>query len=59
MGKEKIILELKALVASHPQASRIQTFLFLKKFPTDVRHNSKIIREKLTVMADQKLITRY
>ncbi|MEY2820290.1 MAG: hypothetical protein RL275_3753, partial [Chloroflexota bacterium] len=59
MGKEKIILELKALVASHPQASRIQTFLFLKKFPTDVRHNSKIIREKLTVMADQKLITQY
>lgn len=50
-NKEKIIAELKTLAASHPQASRIQKFLFLKKFPTDVRHNSKIIREKLTELA--------
>jgi olefin beta-lactone synthetase len=51
VSKEKIIAELKTLAASHPQAARIQTFLFLKKFPTDVRHNSKIIREKLTELA--------
>ncbi|MDP1547992.1 MAG: AMP-binding protein [Anaerolineales bacterium] len=50
-GKEKVIAELKTLAASHPQAARIQSFLFLKKFPTDVRHNSKIIREKLTELA--------
>ena len=50
-NKEKVIEELKALAASHPQAARIQTFLFIKKFPTDVRHNSKIIREKLTELA--------
>ena len=50
-SKEQVIAELKALAASHPQASRIQTFLFLKKFPTDVRHNSKIIREKLAELA--------
>ena len=50
-GKLQIIAELKALAVSHPQASRIRTFLFLKKFPTDVRHNSKIIREKLTELA--------
>lgn len=49
--KEKVIEELKALAKFHPQASRIETFLFLKKFPTDVRHNSKIIREKLTKLA--------
>lgn len=49
--KEKIIADLKTLAAAHPQASRIRTFLFLKKFPTDVRHNSKIIREKLTELA--------
>ena len=47
----KIIADLKTLAAAHPQASRIHTFLFLKKFPTDVRHNSKIIREKLTQLA--------
>jgi len=51
--KENIIAELKALAANHPQASRIQTCLFLKKFPTDVRHNSKIIREKLKVLASR------
>ena len=54
-NKEKIIAELKTLAASHPQASRIQTFLFLKKIPTDVRHNSKIIREKLTELATRNL----
>jgi acyl-CoA synthetase (AMP-forming)/AMP-acid ligase II len=47
----EILDELKSLAAAHPQASRIQTFLFKKKFPTDVRHNSKIIREKLTELA--------
>lgn len=47
----EVLVELKALATSHPQAARIQTFLFLKKFPTDVRHNSKIIREKLTKLA--------
>jgi hypothetical protein len=48
---EKIIAELKTLTTAHPQAAEIQTFLFSKKFPTDVRHNSKIIREKLTKLA--------
>ncbi len=52
-GKEKIIAELKTLATAHPQAARIQTFLFIKKFPTDVRHNSKIIREKLTILASR------
>jgi hypothetical protein len=51
VSKEKITTELKALAVFHPQAARIQTFLFLKKFLTDVRHNSKIIREKLTELA--------
>ena len=57
--KEKIIAELKALAAAHPQSSRIRTFLFIKKFPTDVRHNSKIIREKLTELATRKSITTH
>jgi len=57
--KEKIIAELKTLAQNHPQASRIQTFLFLKKFPTDVRHNSKIIREKLANLAARTSIASY
>lgn len=58
-NEEKVIAELKTLAASHPQASRIQTFLFFKKFPTDVRHNSKIIREKLADLATRKSITNH
>ncbi|MEN9562800.1 MAG: hypothetical protein RIR73_1044 [Chloroflexota bacterium] len=52
----EVLAELKALAAAHPQASRIQTFLFLRKFPTDVRHNSKIIREKLTILASRYVL---
>lgn len=49
--KENIKNELMLLAKDHPQASKIKKFLFSKKFPTDVRHNSKIIREKLTELA--------
>jgi acyl-CoA synthetase (AMP-forming)/AMP-acid ligase II len=53
--KKKIINELKDLAKDHPQASKIRTFLFMKKFPTDVRHNSKIIREQLTSIAEKRI----
>jgi acyl-CoA synthetase (AMP-forming)/AMP-acid ligase II len=54
--KEKIKNELMDLAKDHPQASRVKVFLFSKKFPTDVRHNSKIIRETLTLLAEKSLI---
>jgi acyl-CoA synthetase (AMP-forming)/AMP-acid ligase II len=54
-NKEKIKDELMSLARSHPQASKIKKFLFMKKFPTDVRHNSKIIREELTRLAEKRL----
>jgi acyl-CoA synthetase (AMP-forming)/AMP-acid ligase II len=50
-NKEKIKRELLDLSTNHPQAAKIKRFLFAKKFPTDVRHNSKIVREKLTELA--------
>jgi acyl-CoA synthetase (AMP-forming)/AMP-acid ligase II len=53
--RKKIQKELIELAAGHPQASQIKTFLFMKKFPTDVRHNSKIIREELTALAAQRI----
>jgi len=53
--KEKIKRDLTELAKDHPQASRIKKFLFMKKFPTDVRHNSKIIREQLTLLAQKRL----
>lgn len=53
--KDTIRRELMELAAGHPQASKIKKFLFMKKFPTDVRHNSKIIRERLTELAKKKI----
>ncbi len=55
VDKKKTISELMNFAADHPQASKIKTFLFMKKFPTDVRHNSKIIREQLTLLAEKRL----
>ncbi|HEV3439461.1 MAG TPA: fatty acid CoA ligase family protein [Gemmata sp.] len=40
---------------SRPHTRAIETFLFHPGFPVDVRHNSKIFREKLAVWADKKL----
>jgi hypothetical protein len=49
--QDTIKRELMELAKDHPQASKIKDFLFMKKFPTDVRHNSKIIREELAERA--------
>lgn len=54
-NKDKIRQELMALAKPHPQASKIKVFLFMKKFPTDVRHNSKIIREQLAIQAVRRI----
>jgi hypothetical protein len=35
--------------------ARIETFLFHKSFPVDIRHNSKIFREKLARWAKKKI----
>ena len=53
--KDKIKQELIELAKDHPQASKIKTFLFMKKFPTDVRHNSKIIREQLRAITTRSV----
>jgi acyl-CoA synthetase (AMP-forming)/AMP-acid ligase II len=54
-NKDTIRRELVELAKGHSQASKIKVFLFMKKFPTDVRHNSKIIREELTILAKKRL----
>jgi acyl-CoA synthetase (AMP-forming)/AMP-acid ligase II len=54
-NKDKIKQGLIDLAKQHPQASKIKAFLFMKKFPTDVRHNSKIIREQLAKQAARAL----
>lgn len=52
--RKQVRRELIDLGGAHPQAAQIKTFLFLKSFPTDTRHNSKIIREKLAHMANKR-----
>ncbi len=47
--------ELLALGREHEHTAKIEKVLFHKAFPVDIRHNSKIFREKLAVWADKKL----
>ena len=53
--KNRLRAELLQLAAEHPATRPVQTILFHPDFPTDVRHNSKIIREKLARQAQRKL----
>ena len=59
VNKDKIKNELIELAKHHPQASKIKEFLLMKKFPTDVRHNSKIIREELAKLAVRALLSSF
>lgn len=56
-GKNKKYLkaELLELAAAHQLTRSIRTVLFHRSFPVDIRHNSKIFREKLAVWAQKKL----
>jgi acyl-CoA synthetase (AMP-forming)/AMP-acid ligase II len=51
----KIRRELLALGASQPHTQAIQTVLFHPRFPVDIRHNAKILREALAVWAQKQL----
>jgi acyl-CoA synthetase (AMP-forming)/AMP-acid ligase II len=43
--------ELRRLAEGHQHTSQIDTFLLLRALPVDIRHNAKIFREKLAVVA--------
>jgi acyl-CoA synthetase (AMP-forming)/AMP-acid ligase II len=51
----KLEKELLSLAAANKLTKSIQTVLFHKAFPVDIRHNSKIFREKLAIWAEKKL----
>lgn len=53
--KKEIKKELLELAGSTHLTSTIDTILFHKSFPVDIRHNSKIFREKLKVWAEKKV----
>jgi hypothetical protein len=54
-NKKKIIEELQTLAQESVLTKDMDTFLFHKSFPVDIRHNSKIFREILTTWAEKKL----
>lgn len=47
--------ELLELAAANELTKNIGTVMFHKAFPVDIRHNSKIFREKLSAWAEKKL----
>ena len=53
--KEKIRSELLEIAAQSEGTSQIGNVLFHKSFPVDVRHNSKIFREKLARWAEDRI----
>ncbi len=53
--KKKIKKELFELAQQNELTKSIKTILFHNSFPVDIRHNSKIFREKLAVWAEKKL----
>lgn len=53
--RDKLIEELKAMGAAYPHTARIEHVLFHPGFPVDIRHNSKIFREKLAPWAAERL----
>ena len=47
--------ELLQMAAANELTKSIQTVLFHKSFPVDIRHNSKIFRDKLAIWAEKKI----
>jgi len=52
---KQFTVELLELASRHEHTRTIQTVLYHPAFPVDIRHNSKIFREKLAVWAVERL----
>jgi hypothetical protein len=55
LNKKTIKNELLELAEQNELTNNIKTIMFHKSFPVDIRHNSKIFREKLALWAEKKL----
>jgi len=53
--RQRLKQELIERGAAFAHTKRIQTILFHRSFPVDIRHNAKIFREKLAVWASRRL----
>lgn len=52
---KELIMELRILAKSHILTTKIEHIFVLNALPVDIRHNSKIFREQLSVIAAKKL----
>ncbi len=52
---DTLMAELKEIAVSFPHTKSIKYFLVHQEFPTDIRHNAKIFREKLAMWAEEKI----
>jgi acyl-CoA synthetase (AMP-forming)/AMP-acid ligase II len=55
LERQQVRQELLERAAAFPHTKQIQTLLFHRSFPVDVRHNAKIFRERLAVWASRRL----
>ena len=53
--RERIACELREMGAEQPCTVSVDTILFHRRFPVDVRHNAKIFREQLAQWATRRL----
>ena len=49
--QELLIDQLRSLASSHEATQGIDRFIFTRRMPVDIRHNSKINREQLSEQA--------
>ncbi len=55
LNQKQLRMELLDLADRHQFTRDIRTVLFCRSFPVDIRHNSKIFREQLSIWATKKL----
>ena len=53
--QKEVIQELLELAIQYDASSKVTHFLWHECLPTDIRHNAKIFREKLSVWAEQQM----
>lgn len=56
--RRQFIDELRALAGQYDHTKQIDQFMFHSGFPVDIRHNSKIFREKLALWAARRFGTK-
>jgi acyl-coenzyme A synthetase/AMP-(fatty) acid ligase len=55
-GSQAVREELLELGRAYPHTSDIHDIVFHDGFPVDIRHNSKIFREKLAVWVSERMV---